>query len=238
MEAGQPADEMALDRHRAVRADAAEDRPRPLAQAAQQGAGAPVDEALHQRLMQRVGQPILERPRAALPGLRIGEPVGAIGDIGERAHPGEARRQRVDVAVDPVETGELALHPILRQPPVALGQDARTSPPIRRVCSSCVVLRKSGVWQTSHRRIRLARSRQRRMTSSSIDKLAQRRLVLAFLRRVAVPASAAARRASASAPAATGNRAARCATPLPSPAGKRGLRPRRRRPGRCPAHRR
>ena len=40
---------------------------------------------------------------------------------------------------------------------------------MRRVCSSCVVLRKSGVWQTSHSRFKLARSRVRRTTVSSLD---------------------------------------------------------------------
>ncbi len=60
MDAGQPADEMALDRHRAVGADAAEDRAGALIQAAQQRAGAPVDEALHQLLVQRVGEPVLQ----------------------------------------------------------------------------------------------------------------------------------------------------------------------------------
>ncbi len=91
---------MALDRHRPVGADAAEDRAGALAQAAQQRAGAPVDEALHQALVQGVGEPVLQRAGAPLPALGIGEPVGAVGDIGERAHAGEARRERVDVAVE------------------------------------------------------------------------------------------------------------------------------------------
>ena len=55
MEAGESADQMALDRHRPVRVDAAEDRARALTQAAQKRARAPVDEALHQRLVQRIG---------------------------------------------------------------------------------------------------------------------------------------------------------------------------------------
>ena len=41
--------------------------------------------------------------------------------------------------------------------------------PIRRACSSCVVLRKSGIWQTSHNRIKLDRSRVRRMIISSVE---------------------------------------------------------------------
>ena len=122
MEAGEPADQMALDRHRPVAVDAAQDRARALTQAAQKRARAPVDKALHQGLVQRVGEPVLEAPRPALPCLRIGEPVRAIGDIGEGPHPGEAGRQRVDVAVGPVEARELALHPVFRHPPVALGE--------------------------------------------------------------------------------------------------------------------
>ena len=50
MNAGQAADDMALDRHLAVGGDAAEHRTRMLMQRAHQRAGAPVDEALHQRL--------------------------------------------------------------------------------------------------------------------------------------------------------------------------------------------
>ncbi len=41
--------------------------------------------------------------------------------------------------------------------------------PISLACSSCVVLRKSGVWQASHRRLRFARSRVRRTISSSTE---------------------------------------------------------------------
>src|SRR6185437_11162833 len=76
MEAREPADQVALDGHRPVGPDAAEDRARALAQAAQKRARAPVDEAEHQRLVKSVGEPVLEVSRAALPSLRIGEPVG------------------------------------------------------------------------------------------------------------------------------------------------------------------
>ena len=133
MEAGEAADQMALDRHRAVGIDAAKDRARAIAQAAQQRARAPVDETLHQRLVQRVGEPVLEASRPALPCLRIGEPVGAIGDIGERAHAREPRRQRVDVAVGAVEARELALHPVFGQAPVALRQMLEQRPDQARV---------------------------------------------------------------------------------------------------------
>ncbi len=125
MHARKPADDMALDRHRAVGADAAEDRTGVLVQGSEQRARAPVDEALHQRLVQRVGKPVLEIAGAALPGGRIGEPVGAVGDIGERPDAREAHRKGVDVAVGAVEGRELALHPVLGDSPVALASGAR-----------------------------------------------------------------------------------------------------------------
>ena len=122
MEAGEPADQVALHNHRPIAVDAAQDWAGALIQAAQKRARAPVDEALHQGLVQRVGEPVLKIPRPALPCLRIGEPVRAIGDIGQGAHPGEPRRQGVDIAVGPVEARKLSLHPVFRHPPVALGE--------------------------------------------------------------------------------------------------------------------
>ena len=133
VEAGETADQMALDRHLPVVVDAAEDRACTLIQAAQKRAGAPVDKALHQGLVQRIGEPVLEIPRPALPGLRIGEPVRAIGDIGKSAHPGEPRRQSVDIAVGPIEARELPLHPVFRHPPVALGEVLEHRPDEARV---------------------------------------------------------------------------------------------------------
>ena len=54
-------------------------------------------------------------------------------------------------------------------------------PPINLVCSSWVALRKSGVWHTSHSRIRLARSRRAAHDELVGSELAQRRLVLRFV---------------------------------------------------------
>ena len=122
MDARKPADDMAFDGHRAVGADPAEDGAGALVQRPEERAGAPVDEALHERRVQRVGKPVLEIAGAALPRERIGEPVGAVGDIGERAHAREPHRQGVDVAVRPVERGDLALHPVVRHAPVSLRQ--------------------------------------------------------------------------------------------------------------------
>ena len=124
---------MALHRHRPVAVDAAENRACALVQAAQKRARAPIDKALHQGLVQRVGEPVFKIPRPALPCLRIGEPVRAIGDIGQGPHPGEPRRQRVDIAVGPIEARELSLHPVFRHPPVALGQMLEHRPDEARV---------------------------------------------------------------------------------------------------------
>ena len=195
MEAGEPADQVAFDRHRAVRVDAAEDRAGALTQAAQQRAGAPVDEALHQRLVQRVGKPVLEGPRPALPGLRIGEPVGAIGDIGQRAHPGEPRRQRVDVAVGPVESGELALHPVFGQPPVALGEMLEHRPDQARVLvlRGFAEIRRLADFPKPHQVGPVAAAPDDHFIGRE---LAQRRFVLALLREPESPARAATRPAS------------------------------------------
>ena len=89
MEARESANQMTLDRHRALGVDAAKNRAGALTQAAQQRARAPVDKPLHQRFVQRVGKPIFEASRAPLPCLRIGKPVSAIGDIGQGAHPSQ-----------------------------------------------------------------------------------------------------------------------------------------------------
>jgi hypothetical protein len=87
--------------------------------------------------VQRIREPVLKAPRAALPGLRIGEPVRAIGDVGERAHPGEPRRQGVDVAICPIEAGELALHPVFGKATVALREVLEHRPDEARVLVLC-----------------------------------------------------------------------------------------------------
>src|ERR1700722_6465881 len=137
MEAGEPADQMALHRHRPVAIDAAKNWACALIQAAQKRAGAPIDEPLHQGLMERVGEAVLKIPRPALPGSRMGEPVRTIGDIGKSPHPGEPGRQSVDIAVAPIEARELRLHPVLRHPPVALGEVLEHRPDESRVLILC-----------------------------------------------------------------------------------------------------
>ena len=124
---------MALHRHRPIAVDAAKNWACALIQAAQKRARAPVDEALHQRLVQGIGEPVLKSPRPALPCLRIGEPVRAIGDIGQSPHPSKPRRERIDVAVSPVEACQLSLHPVFGHPPVALGKVLEHRPDEARV---------------------------------------------------------------------------------------------------------
>ena len=180
MESGQPANQMALDHHRPSRVDAAEDRPGALAQAAEKRAGAPVDEPLHQGLVQRIGEPVLEASRPALPALGVGEPVGAIGDVSERPHPGEPGREGVDVAVDPVEAGELAVHPVFRQPPVALGQvlEHRADEAGVLVLGRLAELRGLTHFPQPHQIGAVTRAPDDEFVGRE---LAQRRLVLAFL---------------------------------------------------------
>ena len=160
---------MALDGHGAIPADPRQDRAGAVAQAAQQRAGAAVDEALHQLLMQRVGQAILQGAGAPLPAL-----------ADRRASRRDWRHRRACAPGRDAPTACRCRRRCGRGPRTALApspraafdspaSNARTSAPTSRVCSSWVLLRKSGVWQTSHRRIRLARSRQRRVTISSTD---------------------------------------------------------------------
>ena len=73
-----------------------------------QHAGAAVDEALGQALVQRVGELVLDRARDALPVLGIGEPIRAVGREGPGADVGDAVRERVDVAVGVVGLVDLA----------------------------------------------------------------------------------------------------------------------------------
>ncbi len=92
---------MAFDHHVAARRDfCIQDGVLP--EPAHEHAGAPVDEALGQPLVQRVGQLVLHRLGFLAPDGRLGQPVGLVGDEGPGADMGDARRQRVDVAVGAV----------------------------------------------------------------------------------------------------------------------------------------
>ena len=112
-EAVEPADIMVLDQDLAVGADLRRDLLL-VAQAAHQHAGPPVDEALGQPLMQRVGQAVLDGPRAALPMLRIVEPFGVMRHEGPGADLRQAVGQRVEIAVGAVGERHLVGEPIGR----------------------------------------------------------------------------------------------------------------------------
>ena len=76
---------------------------------------AAVHELLGQPLVQRVGQPVLDRARALLPVARVGQPRRPVRDVGPGADVGDAREQRVGVALHAVEGGDLRRHPVLGQ---------------------------------------------------------------------------------------------------------------------------
>ncbi len=105
---------MALDDDLAGPGDGADQRAAILEPARQHGMPA-VDEALGQPVMQGIRQAILDRPAALLPMDRIVEPGGAMGDEGPGADMGDAADQRIDVALDAVEPGDLGRHPVGRQ---------------------------------------------------------------------------------------------------------------------------
>ncbi len=112
-EAVEPADGVAFDHDFTGLADVGFERG-VLAQPAHQHAGAAVDEALGEPLVQRVGELVLDRARDALPVLGIGEPVGTVGGEGPGADMGDAVRQRIDVAFGMVGVLDLAGEPVGR----------------------------------------------------------------------------------------------------------------------------
>ena len=112
-EAVEPADEMALDADLAVVVHFGH-KPFLLLQPAHQHAGAPVDKSLRQALVQRLRQPVLDLAGGLPPGLRIVEPAAPVGHIGPGPDEGQPFRQRVDVAVDPVDPPDLPGDPVRR----------------------------------------------------------------------------------------------------------------------------
>ena len=113
LEAGEPADRVALDDHFAGFGDFGFEH-RVLAQPPHQHAGAAVDEALGETLVQRVGQPVLDAARDALPVLGIGEPVRAVCRKGPGPDVGDPVRERIDIAVGAVRLRNLRGEPVGR----------------------------------------------------------------------------------------------------------------------------
>ena len=114
----QAADVVRLDVDRAVLGDLGVELVL-LLQPAHQRAGAAVDEALGEPLVQRIGQAVLDGARAVLPVLGIGQPVGAVGHERPGADVGDAVGKRVDIAVGAVGERHLLGEPVLRDALVA-----------------------------------------------------------------------------------------------------------------------
>ena len=74
---------------------------------------AAVDEAAHQRLVERVGEAILDLACAAAPRLGVLQPVAAVGSVSPCADLGQAMLQVVDLAFGAVETLDLRVHPLV-----------------------------------------------------------------------------------------------------------------------------
>ena len=118
IEPGEMADRLGPDADLAIGGDG--DRQRvgaARADVAHQHRGAAVDEALGQPFVERVGQAALDRARALGPFGGVGEPVGALRDIGPAADPGEAVGERLDIARDIVEPGDFGGEPFVRDMP-------------------------------------------------------------------------------------------------------------------------
>ena len=152
-ESVEPADHMALDRHFARLSDFGFQH-RVLSQPPHQHAGAAIDEAFGQPLMQRIGQLVLDRAGDPLPMLRVGEPVRAVGDESPGPDMRDPVGEGVDVAVGSVGLRHLAGKPVDRgYYPPASGIH-RGSPPVRhgwraRSCDS----REPGRRPTTARRL-------------------------------------------------------------------------------------
>ena len=80
---------------------------RVLSQPPHQHAGAAVHEAFGQAFMQRIGQLVLDRAGDALPMLRIGEPIRAVGNESPGPDMRDPVGEGVDVAVGPVGLSHL-----------------------------------------------------------------------------------------------------------------------------------
>ncbi len=70
--------------------------------------------------MHGVRQPVFDAARDTLPVLGIGEPIRTVGRKGPGPDMGDARRQRIDVAVDAIRQRDLAGEPIDRDFALAL----------------------------------------------------------------------------------------------------------------------
>ena len=145
------------------------------ADVADQHRGAAVDEALGQPLVQRVGQAALDRARPLGPFGRVGQPVGALGDIGPAADPGEPVGQRLDIAGDIVEPGDFGGEPFVRDMPALADVAEQAADHARMVHRPDL----AEIGQAAHRPqlARLARSRCAAIAGSSASSLSTARSI-------------------------------------------------------------
>ena len=113
----QHSDVLALDEHIARRGDLSLQH-RILPQTTHQHTRAPIHEPAGEPLVQSVRQLVLYKTRHPLPMLGIGQPVGTVGDEGPGPDLADAGRQRVDLAVGPVERRQLGAIPVAVEPAV------------------------------------------------------------------------------------------------------------------------
>ncbi len=121
LEALELADIVPLDRHLAFRRDLGYEIILEL-KAAHQMAGALVDEALGQALMEGIGELVLDRARPFLPMVGIVEPLGPVGHEGPGAHMGDPHGQSVDIPFRAVQPVQMPGQPIRRQTIVVIQQ--------------------------------------------------------------------------------------------------------------------
>ena len=74
---------------------------------------APVDEALGQLFMQRIGQAVFDGAGFALPVRAIAGPAGAARRIGKGSDLRQSSRQSGDIAFGDIQPGDLPRHPIV-----------------------------------------------------------------------------------------------------------------------------
>ena len=114
-EAVEAANHVALDDHLALGIDRCRHR-RAGIEPANEGRRTHIDEPLGEPLMQRVRQPVLDRPGALLPLGGVLQPVAAVGNVGPGADRGDAPGERVDVAVGAVDMADLLCDPVRIEP--------------------------------------------------------------------------------------------------------------------------
>ena len=116
-----PSDEVTLDGHLAIAGHTGQ-QVAVIAQALGQRAGAAVDKALHQFLVQGIGQPVLDFPGPAAPVVGVACPVRTVCGIGPGAHVRQAGGEGVDITGRLVQPLQLGIQPGVGQVPGRAGE--------------------------------------------------------------------------------------------------------------------